>query len=61
MKTATEIIMANTGPHNVYFPKTPEGVYILELHTNGDIYVKGKLIENDKEVVQAMRELLNIS
>ena len=31
---------------------------ILELKENGDIFVKGKLIENDKEVVDAMRKLL---
>ena len=34
--------------------KTP----ILMLCNNGDIFVKGKLIENDKEVVDAMREFL---
>ena len=34
--------------------KTP----ILMLCDNGDIFVKGKLIENDKEVVNAMREFL---
>lgn len=31
---------------------------ILELRDNGDILVKGKLIENDSEVVEAMRQLL---
>jgi hypothetical protein len=31
---------------------------ILELKGNGDIFVKGKLIENDKEVVGALREFL---
>lgn len=31
---------------------------ILRLCTNGDIYVHGKLVENDKEVVDAMREFL---
>ncbi len=32
---------------------------ILLLKENGDIFVKGKLIENDKEVVDALREFLN--
>jgi hypothetical protein len=32
---------------------------ILKLCENGDIFVKGKLVENDKEVVDAMREFLN--
>lgn len=32
---------------------------ILKLCENGDIFVKGKLIENDKEVVDAMREFLS--
>ena len=30
----------------------------MEFKENGDIYVKGKLVENDKEVVNAMREFL---
>lgn len=31
---------------------------MVSLKSNGDIYVKGKLVENDKEVVDGMRELL---
>ncbi len=31
---------------------------IILMKDNGDIYVKGKLVENDKEVVDAMREFL---
>lgn len=31
---------------------------ILKLCSNGDIFVKGKLIENDKEVVDGLREFL---
>ncbi|MGG2936775.1 hypothetical protein ABEO66_22115 [Bacillus pacificus] len=34
---------------------------IVSLESNGDIYVKGKLIENDKEVVDGLRELLKLS
>ena len=34
---------------------------IILLKDNGDIFVKGKLIENDKEVVDAMREFLKQS
>ncbi|TKI74451.1 hypothetical protein [Bacillus mycoides] len=34
---------------------------IVSLKSNGDIYVKGKLVENDKEVVEGMRELLGLS
>lgn len=33
-------------------------VPILKLCPNGDIFVKGKLIENDKEVVDGLREFL---
>jgi hypothetical protein len=36
------------------------GDEVLVLHKNGDIYVHGRLIENDKEVVQAMRDFLHI-
>jgi len=31
---------------------------MLRLCPNGDIYVKGKLTENDKEVVEGMRQFL---
>lgn len=34
---------------------------ILTLKSNGDILVKGKLIENDKEVVDALREFIEKS
>ena len=34
---------------------------IIVLNPNGDIFVKGKLIENDKEFVDAMREFLKES
>ncbi|MGX5569559.1 hypothetical protein ACWKT7_28165 [Bacillus toyonensis] len=42
----------------ITFSKASES--ILELRPNGDILVKGKLIENDKEVVDGMRELLGL-
>lgn len=31
----------------------------LKLESNGDIYIHGRLVENDKEVVNAIREFLN--
>jgi hypothetical protein len=31
---------------------------ILKICANGDIFVKGNLVENDKEVVDALREFL---
>ncbi|MGX5623505.1 hypothetical protein [Bacillus cereus] len=34
---------------------------MVSLKSNGDIFVKGKLVENDKEVVNGMRELLMLS
>ncbi|MBJ8151318.1 hypothetical protein CN470_20675 [Bacillus cereus] len=34
---------------------------MVSLKSNGDIYVKGKLVENDKEVVDGMREFLKLS
>ncbi len=33
---------------------------IIKLCDNGDIYIKGRLAENDKEVVDAMREFLKL-
>ena len=37
-----------------------DGKELLKFERNGDIYVKGKLIENDKEVVNTFREYFNI-
>ena len=33
---------------------------IIRLENNGDIFVKGKLVENDKEVVDGLREFLKV-
>lgn len=34
---------------------------ILELRKNGDIYVNGRIVENDKQVVNGLREFLGIN
>ncbi|AFQ18175.1 hypothetical protein P9Y62_30255 [Bacillus thuringiensis] len=34
---------------------------MVSLKSNGDIFVKGKLVENDKEVVDGLREFLRLS
>ena len=41
-------------------PKTDRNRVIVKLCGNGDIFVKGKLIENDKELVDGLREFLLI-
>lgn len=48
----------NAGFIIFHLPKTGEEV--LRLTGDGDIYVHGKLVENDIEVVQAMREFLGL-
>lgn len=35
------------------------GQEVIRIEGNGDIYVKGNLIENDVEVVEGMRDLIN--
>lgn len=35
-----------------------DGNEIMKICFNGDIFVKGKLVENDKEVVDGLREFL---
>lgn len=37
----------------------PAGEEVLRFEPNGDIYVRGKLTENDKEVVEGLREFLS--
>jgi hypothetical protein len=44
--------------NNLVFHSVQPSVEILKLCANGDIFVKGKLVENDKEVVDALREFL---
>lgn len=41
----------------IYFKGT-DNAEIMRLEPNGDIYVKGSLVENDKEVVDGMRAFL---
>ena len=44
--------------NTISFKQNNVGREILKLCENGDIFVKGKLAENDKEVVNALREFL---
>lgn len=50
----TSKILSNT----VFLKHNDINQPILELRYNGDILVKGKLITNDMEVVDALREFL---
>jgi hypothetical protein len=43
---------------NVVFLKNNGTKELLKLCQNGDIFVNGKLVENDKEVVDGLREFL---
>lgn len=37
------------------------GQDIISLKSNGDIYVKGELVENNQEVVDGLKEFLKLS
>jgi hypothetical protein len=45
-------------PNTISFNTENEKEPIIKLFANGDIFVKGKLVENDLEVVEGMREFL---
>lgn len=45
-------------PQNITF--TIKSKEVLKFEENGDIFVKGKLVDNDKEVVDKLREFLKI-
>ena len=58
-------ILINNPPNDISFRTTAApgdilfsagGEAILELHENGDIYVRGNLTTNDMEVVNGMRD-----
>jgi cytosine/adenosine deaminase-related metal-dependent hydrolase len=44
--------------NTIFFMKDKGASEVLKLCENGDIFVKGRLAENDKEVVDALREFL---
>ena len=50
----------NEKDNNIIFSNEKNKDLIL-LKADGDIFVKGKLIENDKEVVEALREFLGFT
>lgn len=47
--------------NTISFITADETEPIIKLCQNGDIFVKGKLVENDLEVVEGMREFLKKS
>jgi hypothetical protein len=44
--------------NTIFFMQDKGTNEILKLCENGDIFVKGRLAENDKEVVDALKEFL---
>jgi hypothetical protein len=44
--------------NTIFFMVDNGNTEILKLCENGDIFVKGRLAENDKEVVDALKEFL---
>jgi hypothetical protein len=50
--------MENLKNNNITFSLDNCNTEVIKFDYNGDIYVKGKLIENDKELVDAFREFL---
>lgn len=46
-------------PNSIAFKIRQDSTPVIEFKENGDIYVKGNLIDNDNELVDAMREYLN--
>jgi len=48
----------NTENNDITFHVEDGTKEVLRFASNGDIYVKGKLVENDKEVVEGFRQWL---
>jgi len=53
-----ETTILDIEPNTLIFHSGNETEPILKLCQNGDIFIKGKLVENDLEVVEGMREFL---
>ena len=54
-----EVTESNVAENAIIFNVTGLDIPVLELRQNGDIMVKGKLIENDVQVVDALREFIS--
>lgn len=54
-----DLLFAKIEPHtpNIIFTGK-DGIEILRLEPNGDIFVNGKLAENDKQIVDGLRNFL---
>ncbi|MGG0308233.1 hypothetical protein ABEY43_06095 [Priestia megaterium] len=55
--TVTDYKFKDEGVNNIIFSCGNQEMIVLK--ENGDIYVKGNLVENDKEVIEGMKEFLN--
>jgi hypothetical protein len=49
---------SDMGPNTIIFHTGDGTEPMIKLCQNGDIFIKGKLVENDLEVVEGMREFL---
>lgn len=58
-KSAKATTIAPVQPQSISFLSRENESPILFLESNGDIYIKGELVENDKEVVDGMRLFLS--
>ena len=58
MKIVLSDTASNIQPDTITFGFSKDKDPILVLKGNGDIFVKGNLIENDKEVVDALRDFV---
>ena len=63
MKTEEKVLVLKKAEDlqkdTVFFSMDKNRNEILKLCPNGDIFVKGRLAENDKQVVDALKEWLN--
>jgi hypothetical protein len=63
MKTEEKVLVLKKAEdfqkNTVFFSMDKNRNEILKLCPNGDIFVKGRLAENDKQVVDALKEWLN--
>lgn len=57
--TSNTSIGAITNPPTTIIFRVRDDEELLRLEPNGDIYCRGKLVENDKEVVDGLRDFLN--
>jgi hypothetical protein len=58
-KKSDTVNMEGTDREIIFYAGPNDSIEMLKLSANGDIYVKGKLVGNDIEIIEVLKEFTN--